>query len=453
LNAHSRPQRARSTEFSLEAARLARTAPRPTQVQQTGLSLPFLSDLAAKHLVSHGVMPLSELVGRLGLAGPVVDQILQFMRGEGLVEVRSRLGSEGELRYGLTERGRTEGYEGLLRNGYVGPAPVPLDAYCDVVAVQSIRSRRIERDMLARALANLVLSRDLCDRLGPALNSGRAVFLYGAAGTGKTSVAQQLARVLPDPVLVPHAVAVGATVLQVFDPQLHVQVADASPVNPLQLGSGWDARFACCERPVVTAAGELTLEMLEVQRDPVARTCVAPLQMKANNGVFLIDDLGRQRVSPRALFDRWIVPMEEARDYLTAGNGQHFAVPFDAQLVFSTNLDPRDLADDAFLRRIGYKIELKPCTTDQFATIWRSVCEARDVDFDPQLLGFVLGQLYPRQRTALLPCHPRDLIGMALDWKTYRGEPTALDEEALRWAWSNYFLDGASLAAAPNRNC
>jgi hypothetical protein len=444
---HSRPARSSIHEPSLELARLGKLAPRPTTLAQTGLTLSMLGDLTAKHLVSFGTMVLSDLVNRLGLSGAIVEQILQFLRGEGLVEVRGRLGADGDLRYGLTDRGRAQAIDALMRSGYVGPAPVPLEDYCDIVERQSIRKRRLSRDAIRRAFADMVLSDQMIDRLGPALNSGRAIFLHGIPGTGKTFVAQRLARVTPDLVLVPYAIAVGETVVEVFDPLLHVEVSLDVPAAPIVMAHGWDSRYACCDRPIVTAGAELNIDMLEVQRDPVARTCIAPLQLKANNGVFIIDDLGRQRVAPRMIFDRWIVPMEERRDYLSAGNGQHFAVPFDEVLIFSTNIEPRELADDAFLRRIGYKIDFHPVTRDQFKHIWRKVCEERGIYYDPGVLSYLLAEFYDKRREPLLPCHPRDLIGMALDLKSYWGQPEDLDEESIAWAWNNYFLADGSEAS------
>jgi hypothetical protein len=451
---YARPSRALQSESPLELARLSRLAPRPTSVAETGLSSPLLLDLTLKLLGNFGVMSLVELNSRLGLPGVVVEQLLLTLRTEAQVEVRSRLGAEGELRYGLTERGRAASYDALLRGGYVGPAPVPLEHYSDLVAMQSIRQRRIERDVLSRAMGDTVIPGELLDQLGPALNSNRAILLYGPPGTGKTYVSQRLARVLPDLVLVPFAIAVGDTIIQVFDPQVHVQVAMHGQAQPTLLAHGWDLRYACCERPVVTAAGELTLDMLEVQRDAVARTWGAPLQVKANNGVFLIDDLGRQRTPARALFDRWIVPMEEGRDYLSTGSGQHFSAPFDQMLLFSTNLAPREIADEAFLRRIGYKIEFKPCTNAEFAQIWKATCKDRKLYFDPGVLMYAMTELYGTSGEPLLPCHPRDLIGMALNWKVYQGLPSELDEKALDWAWRNYFVKsmaGGRLAASgPN---
>ena len=437
---YSRPVRTLGNETSLEVARLARLAPRPATIAQTGLSPMFLSALTLKHLTNSGAIALGDLTVRLGLPGVVVEQVLQSLRSEGLVEVRSRLGPDGELRYGLTERGRSEGLDALMHSGYIGPAPVPLEEYCDLVTHQSSTRRRIDRDMLQRALADSTIESALVEQLGPAVNSGRAMLLYGLPGTGKTFVSHQLARVLADFVLIPHAIIVQDTVVELFDAQVHVRVNTGTPPQPVELAQGWDARYVCCERPVVTAGGELTLEMLEIQRDPVTRRFSAPLQLKANNGVFLIDDLGRQRVPARALIDRWIVPLEERRDYLSAGAGEHFAVPFDEMLVFSTNIDPREIADESFLRRIGYKIRFQPCTREQYEKIWAAVCKARNVEFDPFLLIHVVSELYAQDGIAMLPCHPRDLIGMAINRKTFLGEAVELDEESIDWAWANYFV-------------
>jgi hypothetical protein len=263
--------------------------------------------------------------------------------------------------------------------------------------------------------------------------------LYGGAGTGKTFTARKLAEAIGGLVLIPHAIAVHETVIEVFDPLVHAQMAFTNPPSPAMLEQGFDSRYAACERPIVLTGGELAADMLEVQRDSNARTCSAPIQMKANNGVLLIDDLGRQRVEPAVLFNRWIVPMESRQDSLTAGAGHHFEVPFDIVLVLSTNLTPGEIADDAFLRRLGYKIEFTPITADQYRHIWYGVCRERGLYANPGLVDFVIHDLHGKQGMPLLPCHPRDLIGMALDHVAYQGG-NDIDEDAIRWAWSCYFV-------------
>lgn len=424
-----------------EALRIAKLAPRPTKIPHTGLSINFLADLTGKHLASSGVLALSQLIERLALAGPIVEQILQWMRKEGRVEVRARAGMEGELRFGLTERGHSEALDAKMRDGYLGPAPVPLEDYISVVRKQTVHARRITQEAMREAFRDIVISQVMLDQLGPALNSGRAIFIYGPAGTGKTFIARRLADVLGGIVLVPHAIAVNETVIQVFDPLSHLSMELAHAPSPLMLEHGYDPRYALCERPIVVSGGELTAEMLEVHCDATTREYNAPLQLKANNGLLLIDDLGRQRIQPETLFNRWIVPMEEKRDYLTAGPGQHFVVPFDLVLVFSTNLDPNELADEAFLRRIGYKIAFKPVSGEQYRQIWSDVCAERNVYCDPGIVDYVIHELHAKRGVPLMPCHPRDLLGMALDRLTYSDAQGELSEETLRWAWDNYFVE------------
>jgi len=427
-----------SDPLSSELRRLARLMPRSATLEATGLSLTFLADLLGKHLASAGVLATSQLIERLALAGPVLEQVLQFMRAEGRIEVRARVGQETELRFGLTDRGRKEAADAFNRGGYVGPAPVPLDDYADLVARQSVHKEIVTRQRVLETCRGFVIDDDLRDRLGPALNSRRAMFLYGSAGTGKTYTARRLSRALRGLVLVPHAISVNETVIEVFDPLCHQRAALAEP-PPARLEEGFDPRYVACERPVVLTGGELAADMLEVQCDAATRTYSAPIQLKANNGFLLIDDLGRQRIAPAVLFNRWIVPLDTGHDSLTTGKGHHFEVPFDLVLVFSTNLSPQDIADEAFLRRLGYKIEFTPIPAPLYTQIWKDVCAERKVAFDPALVEFVIRELHGKTRIPMLPCHPRDLLGMALDRIGYLGAG-ALDDGALRWAWESYFL-------------
>ena len=424
---------------SPDIERLAHLSPRPTSLEQTGLSQTFLAELLGKHLAHAGVLTTSQVIDRMALAGPIVEQVLQFMRAEGRVEVRSRLGLDAELRFGLTDKGRSEAQEAFSRSGYVGPAPVPLANYCALVRKQSVHQQKVTRHAIHQAFEGVVIADEMLDRLGPALNSRRAIFLYGHAGTGKTFTARRLASVLNGLVLVPHAIAVNETVVDVFDPICHEQLAFSNPPLPTMLDQGFDPRYVPCERPIVLTGGELSADMLELQYDASTRTYSAPIQLKANNGFLLIDDLGRQRVEPTALFNRWIVPMDSQQDSLATNRGHHFEVPFDLVLVFSTNLRPEDIADQAFLRRLGYKIELRPILPDEYKLIWQRVCAERGTGYDGGLVDYVIEQLHRRRQVPLLPCHPRDLVGMALDRATYLGRGR-LDTDALRWAWDCYFL-------------
>jgi len=424
-------------------------APRPKTIADTGLSLSFLGELVEKHLFDAGVLTIAAMARRCALSGTILEEILGFLRKEARIEVRGRTFEEQGLRYALTDRGRASASDALLRSGYVGPCPLPLARYIEVVQAQSVRSQRVTREHVESAFADTILDPDLLDRLGPSLNSGKAIFVYGHAGTGKTYITQRLARLFDDAALIPHAIAVGHTVIQVFDPTLHRPLESLEP--GILLDEGHDPRFVLCRRPVVITGGELGPEMLEVQFDADTRQYRAPLQLKATNGMFILDDLGRQRVAPEVVLNRWIVPMEENRDYLSLTTGQHFSVPFDVILVFSTNLKPLDLADDAFLRRIGYKIHFEPLTAERYAAIWEQVCELRGVDFDPEVAHFAIEQLHRPNDVPLLACHPRDLIGIALDRADYLDSAERLTREQLEWAWQNYFVKLDDTPASSSR--
>ncbi|HEX8782940.1 MAG TPA: hypothetical protein VF764_06190, partial [Steroidobacteraceae bacterium] len=360
----------RPDQYELLVVRAGCIAPRPKTIAETGLTLSFLGDLLEKHLFEAGVLTMGAMVKRAACAGPIIEEVLNFLRREGRVEIRARTADDHGLRYALTERGRASAHGALERSGYVGPAPVPLEVYTDVVRAQTVRDRLVRRERMHEAFADLVLDGAILDRLGPALNSGKALFVYGDAGTGKTYITQRLIRLLDDAALIPHALAVGDAVIQVFDPAVHVPLQTAEP-RTLLLDDGYDPRFVLCRRPLVMTGGELTADMLEVQFDSATRRYQAPLQLKATNGMFILDDLGRQRVQPQVVLNRWIVPMEDGTDHLTLHAGQHFSVLFDLVLVFSTNLEPQELADDAFLRRIGYKIRFTSLTHEQYHDIWK----------------------------------------------------------------------------------
>jgi hypothetical protein len=283
-----------------------------------------------------------------------------------------------------------------------------------------------------------IIDRRLVSRFGPALHSGRPLFIYGPAGAGKSFIASRLIRALPDDIWVPFAIYVDGLTLMLFDPEYHTPVA--GPGLGPRLDRGHDPRYVHCRRPLVTVGGELTLDMLEVQYAPLTRRYQAPVQMRANNGVFVLDDLGRQRASAQAILNRWIVPMEERRDLLHTATGAHFAVPFDVVLVFATNLDPTDLADEAILRRIGYKIPLGELTEEQYTTLWQRVCTAQPVECPPPLIRHVIRDLHRNRGVPLLACHPRDLVGLATDRIRYEGRDSVLNEAVIDWAWENYFV-------------
>jgi len=415
-------------------------APRPRTLQDTGLDLHFVTELVAKHLYKGGVLTLSQLAERLALAGSILETVLNFLRKEARIEVLGGAGSDVNLRYALTDRGRSWALEALLKSGYVGPAPVPLASYTEVVRAQSVHRQVVTKTAIRETFAGVVIRESLLDQLGPALHSGRAIFIYGAPGTGKTYVSQRLAKLLGEAVLIPHAIAIEETVVQVFDPVLHQPLPGSSPASSLMLENGHDPRFVLCRRPAVITGGELTMDMLELQYDEAHKLYRAPLQLKATNGLYLLDDLGRQRITPVELLNRWIVPMETGLDYLSLGSGQRFPVLFDVVLVFSTNLNPLDLADEAFLRRLGYKIRFDYLDTREYEAIWRQVCEQQGIVYKADMLAYVLEHFYSRDRAPLLPCHPRDLLGLVADHCRYHGKPVEVTPESIAAAWESYFI-------------
>lgn len=415
-------------------------APQPRTISETGLADNFLGDLVCKHLHDAGVLDMSRLVERLALTGAVLEEVLTFLRKDGRVEILGQTGGQA-LRYGLTERGRSAARDALSRSGYVGAAPFPVSAYRSLLKVQTIHHGRISAQDMQQAFGAVVLAQSMLDQLGVALNSGRAIMIYGPAGTGKTYVSSRLIRLFDEAIWVPHAISINEAVIEIFDPQVHRRLdLDEEQQNNLLLNEGIDRRLLRCERPIIITGGELSMEQLDVRYDPFTRQYQAPLQLKASNGLFIIDDMGRQRMAPAELLNRWIVPMEEKRDFLNLGGGRHCELPFDLILVFSTNLNPLELADEAFLRRIGYKLQFGYLKPDEYERIWCQETERLGVPYDPKLLRYALQELYGAENMPLVPCHPRDLLNMALDRQRYLGGSGPLSPQELEWAWHNYFV-------------
>jgi hypothetical protein len=414
-------------------------APRPINVAETGLSRSFLCDLLSKHLLNGRASTLADLVKTCALSGGIVEDIVADLRDEARVEVLGRYEQSNALRFALTERGRSLALEAMLRSSYVGPAPVPLKTYAQVVSAQSIHGHDVTKDMIDEVFSDVVVSEHIREQLGLSMNSGKSTFVYGSAGTGKTFLTSMLPALFKDDVLVPYAVSVGETVVSIFDPLVHRAITRTEPTS-LMLEQGFDERFVRTERPVVVTGGELTAEMLEIQYDSSTKEYLAPLQLKANNGIFIIDDMGRQRVSPSEIFNRWIVPLEEKTDYLALGSGRHFSTPFDVVLVFSTNMNPLDLADEAFLRRIGYKIEFPYLSASEYGKIWTDYCQKHGISLESDVLDYTINVLHADSDTPLLPCHPRDLLGMAVDQTKFQGLPKHVTKDHIGKAWNSYFV-------------
>ncbi|MDN4055908.1 ATP-binding protein [Massilia sp. YIM B02763] len=419
----------------------------PRTVEDTGLPFLFLVELVAKVLHRRGQLRLPELASHLKLGVGVIDPLITFLRAEKLCEV-ARVGSSGtdaDLCYQLTDAGRARAATALARNAYAGPAPVTLAAYTAQVAAQSVGNVQVTRAAMADAFSGIVVNPQVLAQLGAGMNSGRALFMYGLAGSGKTYLAERLRDLLTGAIAVPYALMVDGEVIPFFDGVQHVPagVCELAPTG-IDRGSAPDARWVRdVRRPAALAGGELTLEMLDLRFDPHTRLYQAPPHLKSNNGIFIIDDLGRQRCTPEALMNRWIVPMDRNVDYLTLHTGHTFQVPFDVIVVFSSNFVPQRLSDGAFLRRLGYKIEVPPASRDEYEQLFRQACARTGVAFDGGAFDYLL-RLHRERDVPLLACHPRDLLRQLSDLARYEDRAPELSSRTLDWAWDNYFA-----AAAP----
>jgi len=343
------------------------------------------------------------------------------------------------LRFGLTDRGRASARDALARSGYIGVAPYPIERYRELVRAQTVHHASVNAVRMRQAFSDVVLHEQLIDQLGASLNSGRAIMIYGPAGTGKTYISSRLIRLFDEHVWVPAAISINEVVIEVFDPQLHQRVdEDARP--SVRLDQGHDRRLLRCRRPVVITGGELTLDQLDVRYDPFTRQYSAPLQLKASNGMFIIDDLGRQRMAPAELLNRWIVPMDHLARH--AWRTLQFRPDTDVALLNAMihTLLAEGLADEAFLRDRAAEVRFDYLTRDEYEQIWRQELEKLGIPFDSLLLRYVIEGLHQPENVPLLPCHPRDLLGMAVDRKRYLGREGAITPQDLEWAWRNYFV-------------
>lgn len=416
----------------------------PRSVEETGLPFLFLVELLAKVLFQRGQVKLPDLAAHLKLSVSVITPLVTFLRAEKLCEVTRNGGSgtDADLTYHLTESGAQRAIACLNRNAYAGPAPVTLAAYVAQVAAQSVRQLHVTRPDVAATFDGVIASQTVLDQLGTAMNSGRAVFIYGQAGSGKTFLAERLCGLLHGSIAVPYAIMIDGEVVPFYDPVQHRPATDTGDDSSDSLDRlrAFDARWVRNQqRPTALTGGELTLEMLDLRFDANTRLYQAPPHLKANNGIFIIDDLGRQRCSPLELMNRWIVPMDRGVDYLSLHTGLVFQVPFDVVVVFSSNFLPERLSDGAFLRRLGYKIEVPAHTEDEYAALFRQACAQYGMAFDADAFRYLLDEHHAKDDTPLLACYPRDLVRQVLDLARYEERPPLLDRRSLSWAWTNYF--------------
>jgi predicted ATPase with chaperone activity len=411
---------------------------RPRSIEDTGLSLAYMSDMVLRALYLVGEMTGVMLVDMLHLPYEnVLDQAIAYLRREQMCEIKGTGGvGEKAYRYQPTMKGIERAKEIGERSQYLGPAPVPLDAYVEMMKIQTTQGLVITEEAIRQAFTNLVISDALLQQLGPAINSGRSIFLFGHAGNGKTSIAEAAARLMSDAILIPHAVVIDSQVIRVFDPIHHERVA-----IPANLEYVYDRRWVLSKRPVVDTGGELNMASLDLVYDEYSKYYEAPLQMKANGGLFLIDDFGRQQMRPRDLLNRWIVPLEKRHDYLTLHTGKKIEVPFDQLIIFSTNIEPKQLVDEAFLRRIRYKVEVNNPSPQEYREILRRICLAKSVPYSDDGLRYLLENEYPRRNVEMRACHPRDLIDQLIDIARFTRTQPTMSRELLAAACKSYFVE------------
>ena len=415
--------------------------PPPATIAETGLHPDTLAQLLLKTLVA-GEASGTGLSDKLRVPYSVLEAMLQHCRVEKLIEVRGAAGTgSAGYRYVLTDLGRDRANQFLEVSRYVGPAPVPLAQYNAYVRACMAARPFVDRRTLSTGFESLIVNKAMLDQLGPAVNSGKSLFLYGAPGNGKTVLAEGIGRALGTEMYVPYAIDVDGQTITMFDPVSHQPMGRAEEAISVVASSALDRRWEKIKRPVVVVGGELTLEMLDLTFNPIAKFYEAPIQLKANGGVFVVDDFGRQRIPPRDLLNRWIVPLESRVDFLTLHTGRKFEIPFNVLIIFATNLQPESLADEAFLRRIPYKILAKNPTVDEFCQIFELNCKKRGIAFDPVLVEYLNRKYYQPRRLQMRACHPRDLVEQVVDRCRYHGKELAITRELLDAACSSYFIE------------
>jgi len=416
--------------------------PVPQSVEDTGLSSAVIEQLIVKFLYSRGELLGRDLSECLGLKFSVIEPFIDFLKHQHAIQAKKSMGMGNSTSlFALTESGRNLAREYMEASQYVGPAPVPLYQYTYIVRRQRRADGWLTQEALEEAYRRMVVTPRILAQIGPAVSSGNSFLIYGQPGNGKTFLAEALANVDDSAIYVPYAIESQGMVIQVFDPVYHQSIEGAQESSVLSIDPPHDRRWVQCRRPFIVTGGELTLEMLDLSYNSTSKVYDAPYQLKANNGIYLIDDFGRQQCTPAEVLNRWIVPMERRVDYLKFSSGAKMTVPFEAFLIFSTNLKPDQLGDEAFLRRIQYKMLLRSPDEGEFAEIFLRFCQARELACNESMVAGFIERHYRDSGRKFRRCHPRDVLSHVIDLIHFEKRPRQLTDDLLDRAFDSCFLE------------
>ncbi|MEH6831011.1 ATPase [Sulfitobacter sp.] len=417
--------------------------PTPKTLSDMRLPIVMMRDILIKTIYRKNLDLVSDLSKAVCLPIPVVQELVDMCRTQRLIEATGSFTAEGagEMGYQLTDGGKARALDALAQSEYFGPMPVPLEVYREQVKRQSVRNMQITRAQLTGAMGHLILPDELLGNLGPAVSAGRSILMYGPPGNGKSSISNGIRDALGDHVYVPHAIEYASQVITVFDPIVHTQIdEEEQDPNSLRRITRYDARYVRCQRPAVITGGELTIDMLDLVYNPTAKTYQAPLQLKSTGGIFIVDDLGRQKEPPQSIVNRWIVPLEESKDILALQSGEKFEVPFDTLVIFSTNFHPNEIFDTAALRRIFFKIKIDGPNQANFLKIFAMMAKKRKMPLDEATLIHLLKNKYPTIDNIYANYQPIFLIDQIIAICEFEGIPYQMSPDLMDRAWANMFV-------------
>ena len=424
--------------------------PAPRNLNEVGISVVMMRDILLKTMFRTNLDLVSHLSNVICLSIPVVQELVDLARGQRLIEATGTLHatSGNEMGYQLTDAGKSRALDALSQSEYYGAMPVPLEDYKVQVKRQSVRDIRLTREQLVRAMGHLILPPDLLSNLGPAITSGRSILMYGPPGNGKSTISNGIRDAMGDKIYVPRALEYSGQVITVYDPIVHRAAEQAmdDPNSLRRTGNRFDNRYVYCERPTVITGGELSLEMLDLTYNPTARTYQAPLQLKSTGGIFIVDDLGRQKEPPQKLVNRWIVPLEEAKDILALQSGEKFTVPFDTLVIFSTNFHPNEIFDGAALRRIFFKIKIDGPSQENFLKIFAMVAKKRGMPLDEAALVHLMKVKFPTIENRYANYMPVFLIDQMIAVCEFENVAYHMTPDLIDRAWGNMFVRDEHIA-------